>query len=199
MSIRYGLLSLLRHGPMYGYQLRSAFEQVTSGSWPLNIGQVYTTLGRLSRDGLIEPRAEGENGQQPFALTEAGAREAEEWFMRPLSAAERPRDELAIKIALAMSTPGIDATAVIQQQRTATMRSLQETTRLTRHDDADLAWRLLLDRLLLELDAQLRWLDKCDEMLAEYPPPGPPDAVLTAEQPALEQPALEQQLERGLQ
>jgi DNA-binding PadR family transcriptional regulator len=167
MSVRYGLLSLLRPGPRYGYQLRAEFEETTAGVWPLNIGQVYSTLGRLTRDGLTEPLAAGENGQQPFALTEAGHAEVESWFHTPQPASERPRDELSIKIALAMSTPGIDARAVIQRQRTTTMRSLQEHTRLLAHDaDAgDLAWRLLLERLIADLDAQLRWLDRCDELI----------------------------------
>lgn len=165
---------------MYGYQLRAGFEGVTGGMWPLNIGQVYSTLGRLSRDGLVEAQAPGPNGQQPFALTEAGRQEVEAWFLHPQPASERPRDELSIKIALAMSTPGIDARAVLQRQRTATMRDLQEHTRLLAHDDADLAWRVMLERLIAELDAQLRWLDRCDDLLDEAPaarrasPPAPP-------------------------
>jgi DNA-binding PadR family transcriptional regulator len=169
MSIRYGLLSLLREGPMYGYQLRAGFEGVTGGMWPLNIGQVYSTLGRLARDGLVEARAPGPNGQQPFALTDAGQREVEEWFRQPQPASERPRDELSIKIALAMTTPGIDARVVIQLQRTATMRDLQEHTRLLAHDDADVAWQVVLERLIAELDAQLRWLDRCDDLLSAGP------------------------------
>lgn len=154
---------------MYGYQLRAGFEGVTGGMWPLNIGQVYSTLGRLARDGLVEAQAPGPNGQQPFALTEAGRQEVEDWFLHPQPASERPRDELSIKIALAMSTPGIDARAVIQRQRTATMRDLQEHTRLLAHDDADLAWRVVLERLIAELDGQLQWLDRCDDLLDAGP------------------------------
>lgn len=167
MTIRFGLLALLRQQPMYGYQLRAGFEKLTGGIWPLNIGQVYSTLGRLARDGLIEPVAAGVNGQQPFALAEAGRVEVETWFLSPHES-ERPRDELSIKIALAVSTPGIDAGAVIQRQRVSTMRALQEHTRLLAHDreDADLAWRLLLERLVADLDAQLRWLDTCDELVS---------------------------------
>lgn len=166
MAIRFGLLALLRQGPMYGYQLRAGFERLTGGIWPLNVGQVYSTLGRLARDGLIQPMAAGVNGQQPFALAEAGRAEVERWFLSP-HASEQPRDELSIKIALAMSTPGIDARAVIQRQRASTMRALQEHTRLLAHDhdDADLAWRLLLERLVVDLDAQLRWLDRCDDLI----------------------------------
>lgn len=66
MSIRYGLLALLERGPMYGYQLRSAFEESIGATWPLNIGQVYTTLGRLVRDELVESLPEHEAGQRPY-------------------------------------------------------------------------------------------------------------------------------------
>lgn len=178
MSIRHSILSFLRHGPMHGYQLRTAFDQLTNSSKALNIGQVYTTLTRLSRDGLVEALPAGDNRQQPFALTAAGERESAEWFLRPLSAVEQPRDELALKIALAVSTPGINVREVIQQQRSATMRELQEHTRLALHagTSGELGWRLLLERLLSELDAQLRWLDRCEDILHDHPPaplPGP--------------------------
>ena len=64
MSIRHGLLALLAQEPMYGAQLRSEFESRTGGTWPLNVGQVYTTLSRLERDGLVEAAggADGEEG-----------------------------------------------------------------------------------------------------------------------------------------
>ena len=54
MSIRQGILAMLAAGPRYGYQLRTEFEERTGGTWPLNIGQVYTTLSRLERDGLVD-------------------------------------------------------------------------------------------------------------------------------------------------
>ncbi len=72
MSIRYGLLALLRRGPMHGYQLRTAFEESTGGTWPLNIGQVYTTLSRLERDELVRSLPESDGGQRPYEITEAG-------------------------------------------------------------------------------------------------------------------------------
>ncbi|MDH4147522.1 MAG: PadR family transcriptional regulator, partial [Acidimicrobiia bacterium] len=55
MSIRHGLLALLSEGPKYGAQLRTEFEERTGATWPLNVGQVYTTLSRLERDGLVVP------------------------------------------------------------------------------------------------------------------------------------------------
>src|SRR5256714_10654925 len=126
MSIRYGLLALLERGPMYGYQLRASFEESTGGTWPLNIGQVYTTLSRLERDGLVRALPESEAGQRPYEITPAGRADLAVWFATPIGRGDRPRDELAIKLALAITTPGVDVASVVQTQRSATMRALQE-------------------------------------------------------------------------
>ena len=131
MAIRHGLLALLERGPMYGYQLRTEFEASTGATWPLNIGQVYTTLSRLERDGLVEPAGDGDDdGRVTYRITDAGHEEVRRWFATPVERESRPRDELAIKLALALTTPGVDVRAVVQAQRTATLRSLQELTRL---------------------------------------------------------------------
>lgn len=108
---------------MYGYQLRHEFEQSTGSTWPLNVGQVYTTLARLERDGMVEPTGESDDaGKVVYRLTPAGHAEVTGWFATPVTADDRPRDELAIKVALALTTPGIDVRAVVQTQRTATLR-----------------------------------------------------------------------------
>jgi DNA-binding PadR family transcriptional regulator len=173
MSIKHGLLALLERGPMHGYQLRVAFEESTGGSWPLNIGQVYTTLSRLERDGLVRPLPANDAGQRPYQITDAGRADLAAWFATPISHADRPRDELAIKLALALSTPGVDVQAVLQRQRSATMRTLQEYTRLKARADqrADLSWLLVLDAMLFQAEAEIRWLDHCEASLARYTPP----------------------------
>jgi len=168
MSIRYGLLALLERGPMYGYQLRAAFEEATGGTWPLNIGQVYTTLSRLERDGLAEALPASDTGQRPYAITDAGRVDLRSWFTTPVQRGERPRDELAIKLALALTTTGVDVPRVIQAQRTATMRSLQEYTRLKTRTTApdDLSWLLVLDAMIFQAEAEVRWLDHCEATVA---------------------------------
>jgi DNA-binding PadR family transcriptional regulator len=178
MSIKHGLLALLERGPMYGYQLRVAFEESTGGTWPLNIGQVYTTLSRLERDDLVRALPENEGGQRPYEITDAGRADLTGWFTTPISRSDRPRDELAIKLALALATPGVDVRSVIQAQRTATMRTLQEYTRLkSGAAEADLAWRLVLDSMLFQAEAEVRWLDHCEASLARYRPAAAPLAV----------------------
>jgi DNA-binding PadR family transcriptional regulator len=172
MSIRHGLLALLERGPMYGYQLRSSFEESTGSTWPLNIGQVYTTLSRLERDGLVRPLPENDGGQRPYEITELGRGEIAVWFATPISRTDRPRDELAIKLALALTTPGVDVRAVVQTQRTATMRTLQEFTRLKAGvaKPGDLSWRLILDAMVFQAEAEIRWLDHCEASLVRYTP-----------------------------
>jgi DNA-binding PadR family transcriptional regulator len=176
MSVKHGLLALLERGPMYGYQLRVAFESSTGGAWPLNIGQVYTTLNRLERDALVSPLPEQDGGQRSYEITAAGRAELASWFASPVERSDRPRDELAIKVALAVTTPGVDVRAVLQAQRTATVRTLQEYTRLKARAQhpVDLPWRLTLEAMLFRAEAETRWLDHCETALLRNAPPVTP-------------------------
>lgn len=192
MSVKQALLALLEQGPMYGYQLRAEFEQRTGATWPLNVGQVYTTLSRLERDGLVEQdddRAPTGEGQVVYRLTEGGRAEVSEWFTTPVSRTQPPRDELAIKLALAVTVPGVDVGTVIQRQRSATITALQDYTRLKRNlngttDPAELAWSLVLDSLVFAAEAEVRWLDHCESRLRRadrLKPAATPDRAPTTE------------------
>ncbi|WP_243060559.1 PadR family transcriptional regulator [Nocardioides sp. SR21] len=165
MSVKQALLALLEQGPRYGYQLRTEFEQRTGSTWPLNVGQVYTTLTRLERDGLVEADGADGEGHVVYRVTDAGRDEVAAWFTTPVARTQPPRDELAIKLALAVTTPGVDVGTVIQQQRSATMAALQDYTRLKREGDLDLAWGLVLDSLVFSAEAEIRWLDHCEARL----------------------------------
>ncbi|MDX3660999.1 PadR family transcriptional regulator [Streptomyces sp. ID05-26A] len=175
MSVKHGLLALLERGPMYGYQLRVAFDSATGGTWPLNIGQVYTTLSRLERDDLVAALPETE-GQRPYEITAQGRDELKKWFATPVQRGDRPRDEVAIKLALAITTPGVDVAKVVMTQRTATMRTLQEYTRL-KTQPGDLPWLLVLDAMIFQAEAELRWLDHCEASLVRYEPRPVPAAT----------------------
>ncbi|MGP3911234.1 PadR family transcriptional regulator [Nonomuraea sp. 10N515B] len=167
MSIRHGLLALLSRGPRYGYQLRVEFEASTGATWPLNIGQVYTTLSRLERDGLVAPGGADEQGRAVYTITEAGRTELERWFSTPVAQDDRPRDELAIKIAMAVAGADVDVAEVILTQRMATMRALQDLTQAKRGATGGLAQRLVLDSLIFKAEAEQRWLDHCEAVSKE--------------------------------
>lgn len=171
MSVRQGLLALLADGPMYGYQLRGEFEARTGATWPLNVGQVYSTLGRLERDGLVDEAGTDAEGRVRYRITDPGRDALRAWFSTPVDRAAPARDELAIKLAMAVTVPGVDVRAVVAGQRAATVRVLQEYTRLkatSAHvpdSPAELSWQLVLESLIFDADAEVRWLDHCEAKL----------------------------------
>jgi DNA-binding PadR family transcriptional regulator len=166
VSVRYGLLALLDEGPSHGYQLKTAFERRTGGNWALNIGQVYTTIQRLERDGLVEamdtPAADDD--RREYRITGAGRAQLEAWFDNPVVAEAPARDELTIKVLLAVAAGDVDVTALIQRQRRASVEQLQAYTRRKARADPerDVAFLILLDALIFRTEAEIRWLDACD-------------------------------------
>ncbi|MEU7517865.1 PadR family transcriptional regulator [Streptomyces sp. NPDC042898] len=190
MSIRHGLLALLERGPRYGSQLRTEFESRTGSTWPLNVGQVYTTLNRLERDGMVVQGGQDEAGHALYAITDAGLAELRTWFEKPVDRTSPARDELAIKLAMAVGAPCVDIRDVIQSQRRHTVKAMQDYTRLkaqalvavesggARERD-DVAWLLVLEQLIFQTEAEARWLDHCEARLIRLSttmPPASPSA-----------------------
>ncbi|MYW34518.1 PadR family transcriptional regulator, partial [Streptomyces sp. SID2119] len=189
MSIRHGLLALLERGPRYGSQLRTEFESRTGSTWPLNVGQVYTTLSRLERDGMVVQEGADEAGHDLYAITGDGRAELRSWFETPVDRTSPPRDELAIKLAMAVGAPGVDIRDVIQSQRHHTLKAMQDYTRLKAQALADVpanrdevAWLLVVEQLIFQAEAEARWLDHCESRLVRLagaaatdpsPEPGP--------------------------
>jgi DNA-binding PadR family transcriptional regulator len=167
VSVRHALLALLSEGPKYGLQLREEFEVRTGEVWPLNVGQVYTTLQRLERDGLVESEDSAEPGpQKGFRITDEGARELAGWLRTPPDLTSPPRDELVIKILVALRVPGTDVHEVIQVHRRYVVELMQQWTRLKEDESAvDLNLALVIDAELFRLDAVVRWLDAADGRL----------------------------------
>jgi DNA-binding PadR family transcriptional regulator len=178
MSVRHALLALLSEGPKYGLQLRQEFEARTGDVWPLNIGQVYTTLQRLERDGLVESDEDSEpapGAQRGFRITSAGEEELVRWLRTPPDLTSPPRDELIVKVLVAVQAPGVDVHEVIQVHRHYLVELMQQWTHL-KADEArfDLAFALVVDAELFRLDSVVRWLDAADGRLkraAVDPPP----------------------------
>jgi DNA-binding PadR family transcriptional regulator len=167
MSIRHSLLALLSEGPKYGFQLRQEFEESTGEVWPLNVGQVYTTLQRLERDGLTESDdVEADERQKNFRITPKGNEELTQWLRTPPDLSQPPRDELVIKVLVASRLPDVDVYEVIQVHRRYIVQLMQQWTRLKEDESRlDLAFALAVDAELFRLDAVVRWLDAADGRL----------------------------------
>ena len=131
MSVRHALLALLSEGPKYGLQLRHEFEVGTGEVWPLNVGQVYTTLQRLERDGLVASTdGEDESLQKGYRITPAGSRELAAWLQTPPDTSPPPRDELVIKVLVALRLPGVEVRELIQVHRRHLVELMQRYTHL---------------------------------------------------------------------
>jgi DNA-binding PadR family transcriptional regulator len=163
MAVREGLLAVLNEHPGHGYQLKSGFESATGGVWPLNVGQVYTTLDRLARDGLVEV-AEAE-GQRSYRITEDGVAVLGAWWDAVPGDEPPQRDELMLKVLLAVQTGTKQALEVIDRQRTAVMALLQHHRRTPAPEGPSLAQAMVTDALVARAEADLRWLDRCEQRL----------------------------------
>lgn len=167
MSIALSLLAILDQEPTYGLALKNEFETRTGGVWPLNVGQVYTTLDRLERDGLVRVDEEVVDGQKVHEITDAGHAKLLDWFRAPVVTGAPTRDELVLKLVMAVRHPGVDAHSVIQGERRGAMQQLQEFTLLKKDPptDADLGWTFLVESLIFQTEARVRWLDHCEAVL----------------------------------
>jgi len=170
MSVRHALLALLSGGPRYGLQLRNEFEARTGEVWPLNVGQVYTTLQRLERDGLVESDGVDEGPQKGYAITTDGRAELLNWLGTPNDAGQPPRDELLIKVLVAAEVPGVEVREVIQVHRRQLMETMQRYTAVKADaDESDVALALVVDAELFRMEAAVRWLDSADARLRRHP------------------------------
>ena len=186
MSVRHALLALLSEGPKYGLQLRQEFEARTGEVWPLNVGQVYTTLQRLERDGLVASDGADEGSQKGYSITVDGSRELTEWLQTPPATTQPPRDELLIKVLVAVQVPGVDVHEVVQVHRRHLIEVMQRYTAVKADAaDDDLALALVVDAELFRLEAAVRWLDSADVRLQRAAPPtAPPSRVPSGRTPA---------------
>jgi DNA-binding PadR family transcriptional regulator len=176
MSVRHALLALLAEGPKYGLQLREEFEARTGEVWPLNVGQVYTTLQRLERDGLAESDEDAQDGrektpQKTFRITADGEAELAGWLRTPPDMSAPPRDELVMKVLVAMRVPGTNVHDVIQVHRRYLVELMQQWTRIKEAEaESDLSLALVVDAELFRLDAVIRWLDAADGRIKRAAP-----------------------------
>lgn len=165
MSVRHAILGLLAQKPRHGYELHAVFSAVVGGeSWDLKPAQVYTTLIRLEEAGLVETTSDLGEGDEPerrvYAVTEAGHEVLQEWFTSG-SAPEHQRDEFFVKVMVALVSGEADPWRLIQTQRAHIFRELHAITQQRDSHDprAEMAQILLMDKVIMHLEADLRWLD----------------------------------------
>jgi DNA-binding PadR family transcriptional regulator len=180
VSVPHALLALLTEAPKYGARLQNEFQARTGDVWPLNVGQVYTTLQRLERDGLVETDGEAEPSQKQkrYRITSAGAQELADWLRTPPDLVPPPRDELVIKVLVALQVPGIDIHELLQVHRRNVIEVMQRYTRIKAEAaEHDVPLALVADAELFRLEAIVRWLDAADVRLKQLP--SAPSAAVT--------------------
>jgi len=167
MAVKDALLALLADGPSHGYNLKSRFDEATGLAWPLNVGQVYTTLQRLERDELV--RADGEpddDGRQRYLLTALGREALTDWIDTPFGSPVSSRDEVSMKVMIALATGVAPALDIVKTQRISAMEALQSLTAMKpQGPKRGLAWQLHLDRSILLAESEVRWLDLVEQRL----------------------------------
>jgi DNA-binding PadR family transcriptional regulator len=166
--MRFPLLALLANGPAHGYELKQALEQrFGSVLPPLNAGQIYTTLSRLERDGFVDDDAVAQNGRpnkRVYRLTEAGQHELAGW-VRDATPASRLKDDFFIKLVLARSAGIADPLELIDRQRAAYLQALRELDDVAAQTNGDDTAALLVEGAALHLEADLKWLDLCEQRM----------------------------------
>jgi DNA-binding PadR family transcriptional regulator len=159
MSVSHTLLGLLEAGYTHGYDLKRTHDELFRGERPLAYGQVYATLARLLRNGLVS--AEGaEAGGGPdrklYSITDAGVTDLDQWLSTPERPAEYLQNTLYTKVVLALMSSR-SAASILDAQRAEHLTAMREYTR--RKESGDLADQLICDHALFHLEADLRWLD----------------------------------------
>ena len=166
--VKYGLLGLLAKEPRHGYELKAAFEELLGGSWPLNIGQVYSTLGRLERDDLVEAEVVAQDplpDRKVYSITEAGRDDLRQWMDEPMQPPVRLRDELFLKVLLQSCLAGNDPRPLIARQRQRNFQTLAELASVRSDRSVDPSTVLLVDGVMLHIEADLKWLELCEDQL----------------------------------
>jgi len=183
MSVRYAVLGLISQKPRHGYETRVVFESLVGGdeNWEVKPAQIYTTLDRLEEAGLVERSSDLGEGEEPsrrvFQVTPQGEEALQEWFASPVPS-EHQRDEFFIKLIIGVACRQADPERLIQTQRVLLFQEMHAATNQREEYDphTEMAQILLLDKAIMHLEADLRWLDMIEmrlEAIKEQPLPEP--------------------------
>ena len=167
MSVKYGLLAVLDRRSMHGYDLRRELEDELGPDWAINYGQIYSTLERLVRDGLVVQSETVTSAEAPdrklYTVTPAGRSDLKQWFLTPVRGVTSGRDELYAKVILGLSSD-IDVEQIIQAQRKEELRRIGGLTKLkdTLDPDLELPAMLEIDLAILKTESVMKWLDMAE-------------------------------------
>ncbi len=168
MSLGTVLLGVLASGPAHGYDLKRAHDSRFPAARPLAYGQVYATLARLQRDGLVEAvetRQDAGPERTVYALTPAGHDDLARWLEETEQPGPYAADELVRKTITALHT-GADSRDFLRRQRAVHLEAMRTLTK-ERAATADPGSRIALDHTLAHLDADLRWLEETRDRVAQ--------------------------------
>jgi len=163
VSLKYGVLGLLKGEPLHGYEVKNRFEAMLGGTWDVNIGQIYTTLQRLERDGLVRPAGpRGDRGKQLYELSPEGQKALDQWLAQPDSGPQQLHEDIYVKLLLATRIANGDLKGMLARQKRAYLQRLRDLNRLEERARRD--GRIDLTRLvrgaLLHTEADLKWMDE---------------------------------------
>lgn len=160
MSVKHAILGLVYAKPRHGYEIKTQFDELVYHKWPLNTGQVYTTLDRLVRDRLVQSLGEDEKDRKQYYITEAGKQELHDWLLKPVKRSLL-KDEFYFKILCARKIDFHEEREMVKHQRNLVIKEILHLTQfkneLEEEKDRDMLW--LVEGGLLHLEADLRWLD----------------------------------------
>ncbi|MEU4220410.1 PadR family transcriptional regulator [Actinoplanes sp. NPDC026623] len=162
MSTSHVLLGLLSAGPRHGYELKRVHDERLPQAKPLAYGQVYATLGRLERDGLVEQSGQEQEGgpeRTSYALTDAGRDKLTEWLTAVEPPAPYVNSDLFAKVIVSLLAAGAaTATDYLVAQRAAHTSRLRELTAVKTSRDSSAGDVVAADYAIAHLDADLSWL-----------------------------------------
>ncbi|MBZ8176310.1 PadR family transcriptional regulator [Corynebacterium poyangense] len=169
MSFSHSILAVLARGPATPSTIRRQLETEIATLDRLNMGQVSQALIRLERDNYIiahgELRATNGRSSTEWQITDDGRTELNQWWAHPVERSYQDRDELIIKIILAINSAEVSVLSIVDRQRSHVIKQLRQLNRHMREEPAFMsATQLQRERRIFELEAEMRWLDRVEEL-----------------------------------
>ena len=169
-AVAHVLLGLLSRQPRHGYELKASFEGLLGSTWPLNISQVYRALARLEDDGMVRSQVVAQEllpDRRVYSITASGRAAVRRWLQSASDSPDRLRDELFIKLLIAAQAGMSETDVLLERERNERFQAIARLTRRRADSGTDVATALVLDGVILRLEADLKWLDVFEQRWRE--------------------------------